>query len=219
MLARKSPPFNLFETLLSIRQPTYHHSRLNPTPGFTGFYTHEVTISYKVPIFATRLYILIPHAQTSQVMDGKSLSPKEENIKQLQTLFPEIVAEGKINWKQLRATLGGYIDTSNERYGLSWAGKSNAFQTLQTPITDTLVPDPEASTNFNTTKNIFIEGENLDVLKVLQRSYFGKVKVIYIDPPYNTGNDAFIYNDHYTENRLQYEKKAGDKDANGYKNP
>ena len=150
-------------------------------------------------------------------MDGKSLSPREEKIKQLQNLFPEIVTEGKINWKQLRATLGGYIDTGNERYGLSWAGKSDAFQTLQTPTSHTLVPDLDASTHFNTTQNIFIEGENLDVLKVLQRSYFGKVKMIYIDPPYNTGNDAFVYNDHYTENRLQYQKKAGDKDTNGHK--
>jgi adenine-specific DNA-methyltransferase len=87
---------------------------------------------------------------------------------------------------------------------------------LQTPSTKTLVPAKEESINFDTTENIFIEGENLEVLKVLQKSYFGKVKMIYIDPPYNTGNDSFIYPDKFSETRAEYEKRVGEKDEEGY---
>ena len=150
-------------------------------------------------------------------MDGKSLTPPQEKIKQLQTLFPETFSEGKIDWEKLRATLGGYIHFADERYTLNWAGKSDAFETLRRPTTQTLVPDPKASVNFDNTQNIFIQGENLAVLKALQKSYFGKVKMIYIDPPYNTGNDSFVYNDQYAENRLDYQKRSGQKDANGNK--
>lgn len=149
-------------------------------------------------------------------MEGTSLTPQQEKLKALQELLPEAFAEGKIDWEKLKATLGEDINFSNERYVLNWAGKSDAFKVLQTPTTKTLIPAKDESINFDTTENIFIEGENLEVLKVLQKSYFGKVKMIYIDPPYNTGNDSFIYPDKFSETKAEYEKRVGDKDEEGY---
>ncbi len=99
---------------------------------------------------------------------------------------------------------------------MNWAGKADAFKVLQIPTTATLKPQPEQSMNFDTTQNIFIEGENLEVLKVLQKAYYGKIKVIIIDPPYNTGSDSFIYPDSFKENKAEYEKRIGDKDEEGY---
>ncbi len=112
--------------------------------------------------------------------------------------------------------LADNINFSNERYVLNWAGKADAFKVLQVPTTATLKPVPEESINFNTTENIFIEGENLEVLKVLQKSYYDKIKCIIIDPPYNTGSDSFIYPDSFKENKREYEKRVGDKDEEGY---
>jgi len=149
-------------------------------------------------------------------MDGKSLTPQEEKLQQLKEILPEAFAEGKVDWEKLKATLGEDINFANERYVLNWAGKSEAFKVLQAPTTKTLVPDKKESVNFDETENIFIEGENLEVLKVLQKSYFGKVKMIYIDPPYNTGNDSFIYPDKFSETKAEYEKRVGDKDEEGY---
>jgi adenine-specific DNA-methyltransferase len=149
-------------------------------------------------------------------MEGTSMTPQQEKLKALQELLPEAFAEGKIDWEKLKATLGEDINFSNERYVLNWAGKSDAFKVLQTPTTKTLVPAKDESINFDETENIFIEGENLEVLKVLQKSYFGKVKMIYIDPPYNTGNDSFIYPDNFSETKAEYEKRVGDKDEDGY---
>ncbi len=149
-------------------------------------------------------------------MDGKSLTPQEVKLQQLKEILPEVFSEGKIDWEKLKATLGEDINFSNERYVLNWAGKSDAFKVLQAPSTKTLVPVKEESVNFDETENIFIEGENLEVLKILQKSYFGKVKMIYIDPPYNTGNDSFIYPDKFAENKDEYLKRVGDKDEEGY---
>lgn len=149
-------------------------------------------------------------------MDGQSLTPDKIKLKQLKELFPEVFSEGKIDWEKLKATLGEDITFSNERYVLNWAGKSDAFKVLQSPSTKTLIPAVEESVNFNETENIFIEGENLEVLKVLQKSYFGKIKMIYIDPPYNTGNDSFIYPDKFSETKEEYQKRVGDKDEDGY---
>jgi len=149
-------------------------------------------------------------------MDGKSLTPQELKLQQLKEILPEAFAEGKVDWEKLKATLGEDINFANERYVLNWAGKSEAFKVLQAPTTKTLVPDKKESVNFDETENIFIEGENLEVLKVLQKSYFGKVKMIYIDPPYNTGNDSFIYPDKFSETKAEYEKRVGDKDEEGY---
>lgn len=149
-------------------------------------------------------------------MDGKSVTPEQEKLTALRQLLPEVFCEGKVDWEKLKATLGENINFSNERYVLNWAGKSEAFKVLQTPTTKTLIPAKEESVNFDHTENIFIEGENLEVLKVLQKSYFGKVKMIYIDPPYNTGNDSFIYPDKFSETKEEYQKRVGDKDEEGY---
>lgn len=149
-------------------------------------------------------------------MDGYSLTPQQLKLQQLQEIFPEVFSEGKVDWEKLQATLGGDINFNNERYVLNWAGKSEAFKVLQTPTTSTLKPAKDESIHFDETENIFIEGENLEVLKVLQKSYFGKVKMIYIDPPYNTGNDSFIYPDKFSETKEEYEKRVGDKDEEGY---
>ncbi|MBP8994677.1 MAG: site-specific DNA-methyltransferase [Bacteroidales bacterium] len=150
------------------------------------------------------------------MMDGKSLPITEDKQNALRQLFPEVFSEGKIDWEKLKATLGEDITFSNERYVLNWAGKSDAFKVLQAPTTKTLIPAKDESINFDETENIFIEGENLEVLKVLQKSYFGKVKMIYIDPPYNTGNDSFIYPDKFAETKEEYQKRVGDKDEDGY---
>lgn len=149
-------------------------------------------------------------------MNGYSQPPKEERIKILQSLLPEVFDEGKIDWEKLKATLGDVTDFSNERYVLNWAGKSDAFRVMQRSTSATLVPCREESVDFDTTQNIFIEGENMEVLKVLQKSYFGKVKMIYIDPPYNTGNDSFIYPDKFSESKEEYMRRVGDKDEDGY---
>lgn len=153
---------------------------------------------------------------TMQELDGMSLSPTEEKLKALREVLPEVFTENQIDWEKLKATLGENINFSNERYVLNWAGKSDAFKVLQVPSSKTLVPARDESVNFDETQNIFIEGENLEALKVLQKSYFGKVKMIYIDPPYNTGNDSFIYPDKFSETKADYEKRVGDKDEEGY---
>ena len=149
-------------------------------------------------------------------MDGKSQTPQEERIKILQSLMPEVFDEGKIDWEKLKATLGEEVNFANERYVLNWAGKGDAFRVMQQPSSATLVPCREESVDFDQTENIFIEGENMEVLKVLQKSYFGKVKMIYIDPPYNTGNDSFIYPDKFSETKEEYLRRVGDKDEDGY---
>jgi adenine-specific DNA-methyltransferase len=149
-------------------------------------------------------------------MDGKSLHITEEKLNKLKEIIPVAFTENKIDWEKLKAALGEDIEFKNERYVLNWAGKSDAFRALQSPTTATLVPDKDESVNFDTTENIFIEGENLEVLKVLQKSYFGKIKMVYIDPPYNTGNDNFIYPDKFSETREEYLNRIGDKDETGY---
>ena len=150
------------------------------------------------------------------MMTGNSQIPKDILFNNLKELMPEVFSEGKIDWEKLKATLGEDINFSNERYVLNWAGKSDAFKVLQAPSTRTLIPAKDESINFDETENIFIEGENLEVLKILQKSYFGKIKMIYIDPPYNTGNDSFIYPDKFSETKEEYQKRVGDKDEEGY---
>lgn len=149
-------------------------------------------------------------------MNGESLDIKNDQLEKLKELFPEVITEGKVDWEKLKASLGEDVNFNNERYVLNWAGKSEAFKILQLPITDTLVPSPEESINFDITQNIFIEGENLRVLKALQKSYYGKVKCIIIDPPYNTGSDSFIYPDKFSEKKEDYQKRVGDKDEEGF---
>src|SRR5450759_384613 len=138
-------------------------------------------------------------------MTGESLTIIQDQLEKLKQLFPETVTEGKIDWEKLQETIGKEnIEFQNERYVLNWAGKSDAFKVLQQSTTATLKPAPEESINFDTTENVFIEGENLEVLKVLQKAYYGKIKCIIIDPPYNTGNDSFIYPDSFKESKDDY---------------
>jgi adenine-specific DNA-methyltransferase len=140
-----------------------------------------------------------------------------DNIAHLKTLFPEaFAAEGKIDFDVLKQLLGGEVDDREERYGLNWHGKRKARQLALTPSTGTLRPCPEESVDWNTTQNIFIEGDNLEVLKLLQKSYAGKVKLIYIDPPYNTGKD-FVYPDNFQDNIKNYLELTGQTGEGGKK--
>ena len=151
-------------------------------------------------------------------MDGKSLDVVTEKLIHLKSLFPDIFAEGKIDLQRLKEILGEEVFVQNEHYELSWAGKSDARKEIQKQTTATLTPDRSGSVNFGSTQNVFIEGENLEVLRVLQKSYFGKIKMIYIDPPYNTGNDSFVYPDDYSERSDEFNKRTGITDENGFLN-
>ncbi|REF25545.1 hypothetical protein BDD26_0031 [Xenorhabdus cabanillasii] len=134
--------------------------------------------------------------------ESKSADITQKNIDQLKQLFPEVFSEGKIDFDALKAVLGEVVDDSDERYNFTWRGKARARQIAQTPSTGTLRPCKEESVNWDTTGNLFIEGDNLEVLKLLQKSYHKKVKMIYIDPPYNTGND-FIYKDNFQDKLIR----------------
>ena len=146
-------------------------------------------------------------------MNGYNNDIKQEQINKLKQLFPEVATEGKIDWQKLQATLGEAVDLG-ERYGLGWKGKSDVFAVIQEKTVQTLHPDRANSVDWDTTGNMFIEGDNLAALKILHKAYYGKVKMIYIDPPYNTGND-FIYNDDFRQTRRSYETEAGIIDDEG----
>lgn len=137
-----------------------------------------------------------------------------EQMAQLRELFPQALTEGKIDFDKLKEALGEELDSRPERYSFTWAGKREAIRLLQTPSRATLVPAKKESINFDETNNIFIEGDNLEVLKLLYKSYFGRVKMIYIDPPYNTGND-FVYPDNFADPLDTYLKLTGQKTAEG----
>ncbi len=140
-----------------------------------------------------------------------SENPSETKRKALAELIPEAFSEGRLDIAALKRALGDETLIENgERYSLNWAGKSAAYKVLQTPSTATLRPQRDLSVNFDTAQHVFIEGENLEVLKVLQKAYFGKVKLIYIDPPYNTGSDSFIYPDRFQESKEDYLKRIND---------
>ncbi len=126
-----------------------------------------------------------------------------DNLARLKTLFPEAFTGGKVNFDVLRQLLGDAVDAREEKYGLTWYGKRRARQIALTPSTGTLRPCPEDSVDWDTTQNLMIEGDNLEVLKLMQKSYAGKIKLIYIDPPYNTGKD-FVYTDDYRDNIKNY---------------
>ncbi len=149
-------------------------------------------------------------------LDGKSLDIKEQNIEQLKELFPEVFSEGKINLEKLQEELGNFSDKENERYNFTWNGKQNAKKIAQTPSTGTLRPCKEESKDWDTTQNLYIEGDNLEVLKLLQKSYHKKVKMIYIDPPYNTGKD-FVYKDNFKDNIKNYLEITNQVDSEGNK--
>jgi adenine-specific DNA-methyltransferase len=138
----------------------------------------------------------------------RSLDLVAENVAKLKVLFPEAFTEGKVDFDVLKQVLGGAVDEREEKYGLHWHGKRRARQLALSPSTGTLRPCPEESVDWETTQNLFIEGDNLEVLKLLQKSYAGKVKLIYIDPPYNTGKD-FVYPDHFQDNIKNYLELTG----------
>ena len=158
----------------------------------------------------------IKDIDTIEKINGESLDIVKENVKKLKEIFPEVFCEDKIDFKRLEEVLGEYTDDSDERYRFEWHGKSKAIKLSQTPSKGTLRPCKEESKNWDTTENLYIEGDNLEVLKLLQKSYQGKIKMIYIDPPYNTGND-FIYPDDYSDNLENYLKITEQKDNEGNK--
>lgn len=143
-----------------------------------------------------------------------SPSMKNEQIQQLKQLFPECFTEGVMNYETLRQILGDAAEEGPERYNFTWAGKRAAIRLLQTPTRGTLAPCHEESVEFEATGNVFIEGDNLEVLKLLYKPYFGRVKAIYIDPPYNTGGD-FVYSDNYADPLHSYLELTGQKDSTG----
>ena len=153
---------------------------------------------------------------TAQDPETHSPDIVAENVEQLKTLFPEAFTEGKLDFEVLKQLLGGTVEDREEKYGLNWHGKRRARQLALTPSTGTLRPCPEDSVDWDSTRNLMIEGENLEVLKLLQKSYAGKVKLIYIDPPYNTGKD-FVYPDDFQDNIKNYLDQTGQLDDNGHK--
>lgn len=148
--------------------------------------------------------------------ESKSLDITQQNIEQLKQLFPDVFSENKIDFEALKAVLGEEVDDSEERYNFTWNGKTKARQIAQTPSTGTLRPCKEESVNWESTENLFIEGDNLEVLKLLQKSYHKQVKMIYIDPPYNTGKD-FVYKDNFHDNLQNYLELTGQFDGDGNK--
>ncbi len=161
-------------------------------------------------------------------MNGESLNISEQRQKELKQLFPGVFTETKndqgeivetIDFERLKAELGEFseiYDNRRERYGMDWPGKRACLRLIQEPSRAALKPCREESVDFDTTENLFIEGDNLEVLKLLQKSYYGKVKMIYIDPPYNTGKE-FIYPDNFSESLDTYLEYAGLKDSEGKK--
>ncbi|WP_371329464.1 site-specific DNA-methyltransferase [Klebsiella quasipneumoniae] len=147
-------------------------------------------------------------------VDSKSMDIVADNISKLKELFPEAFTEGKVDFDALKEVLGDYIDGREERYSFTWNGKSKARMLAQTPSAGTLRPCKEESVDWDNTQNLFIEGDNLEVLKLLQKSYHKKVKMIYIDPPYNTGKD-FVYKDNFKDNIKNYKEITGQVDGEG----
>jgi len=149
-------------------------------------------------------------------LDGKSKDLINENIEKLKEIFPEVFSEGKIDFSKLEEELGSFKEDVNERYNFTWNGKSEAKKIALTPSTGTLRPCKTESKDWDTTQNLYIEGDNLEVLKLLQKSYHKKVKMIYIDPPYNTGKD-FVYKDNFRDNIKNYLEITGQVDSDGNK--
>src|SRR5699024_3057547 len=149
-------------------------------------------------------------------MSGETLDLTKENIEKLKELFPEALTEDQIDVEKLRLILGDEVNDNLEKYSFTWNGKQNAIKLAQQPSTGTLRPNKEKSKNWDTTENLYIEGDNLEVLKLLQKSYAGKINVIYIDPPYNTGND-FVYNDTFKDSIKNYFEQTSQVDSEGKK--
>ena len=153
---------------------------------------------------------------TASDSEARSADLIAENLSQMKALFPEAFTEERLDFEVLKQLLGGTLDQRDEKYGLNWHGKRQARQLALTPSTGTLRPRPEESVDWDTTQNLMVEGDNLEVLKQLQKSYAGKVKLIYIDPPYNTGKD-FIYPDNYRDNIRNYLELTNQTDGSSRK--
>ncbi|MGL5278790.1 MAG: site-specific DNA-methyltransferase [Cetobacterium sp.] len=149
-------------------------------------------------------------------LNGTSMDIVQDNIEKLKQIFPEVFSENKIDFETLQQLLGKEIDVEQERYSFNWHGKSNARRIAQEQSTGTLLPSKEDSKNWYNTNNLYIEGDNLEVLKLLQKSYHNKVKMIYIDPPYNTGKD-FVYPDNFKDNLKNYLEITGQTGEEGQK--
>ena len=137
-----------------------------------------------------------------------------ESIEEIKKIFPEVVSEGKLNFDKLKLALGGEAENKEEIYSFNWAGRKDAFRNIQSTAKGTLVPSEEESVKFKQTENIFIEGDNLEVLKLMQKAYFSQVKMIYIDPPYNTGHD-FVYKDNFKNGIKAYLEQTGQLNGDG----
>ena len=138
-------------------------------------------------------------------MDGYSKDIVKDDIEKLKSIFPQCVVEGKVKIGKLLNILGEYEERDFEKYEFTWKGKNECYKIARERTKATLIPCESESVNFNDTENLYIEGDNLEVLKILQHSYYNKVKMIYIDPPYNTGND-FVYKDDYRDSLENYKK-------------
>lgn len=154
------------------------------------------------------------HKMIETNLDGKTVDVVAENVKKLRELFPEIIVEDKIDFDRLQDVLGNYIERNDESYRFNWYGKSDAFRKSQTASTGTLRPCKEESKDWDTTQNLYIEGDNLEVLKILEKSYSGKIKMIYIDPPYNKDKD-FIYSDKWSDPIKKYKRITGQVNDDG----
>ena len=141
----------------------------------------------------------------SEKMDGLSMNLEQANLDKLRSVFPECVSEGKLDIDKLLSLCGEYIDNDFEKYRFEWKGKAECLRLAQKRSSGTLRPCPAESVNWDTTQNLYIEGDNLEVLKLLQSAYYRKVKMIYIDPPYNTGND-FVYADDFADPLARYKE-------------
>lgn len=147
-------------------------------------------------------------------LDWQSLNLDQERKEQMQRLFPELFADWELDPSQLKKYFGEYYE-GEERYGINRAGKNSAIQVIKHRTSQTLHPDKDSSVDRDKTGNIFIEGDNLDALRILQKSYYGKIKMIYLDPPYNTGNDNFVYPDDFSQTQKEYAKASGQIDQDG----
>lgn len=154
--------------------------------------------------------------KTIEKVQKTTMIPNEERLKKLKQLYPECLIEGEVDLEKLKKTLSteDIQENGNERYRFTWAGKREAIHLLNIPTEATLKPDHDDSLNFDTSQNLFIEGDNLEVLKLLYKPYFGRIKAIYIDPPYNTGGD-FIYPDNYRNPLDTYLQLTGQVDSEG----
>lgn len=146
----------------------------------------------------------------------ESLNNTEKQLKELRVLLPHIFSDGKIDFEKFKLSFGEIIDGNEDKYSFTWAGRNETYKNIRSTVKETLIPQIDESVNFDSTENLFIEGDNLEVLKLLQKSYFNRVKMIYIDPPYNTGK-SFIYKDNFKSSNSEYTEKTGQIDKNGVK--